>query len=76
MMQILCDFLGSLLLALEHHKRLLFFFFFFRAAPEAFESSQVRGEIGAIAAGLLHSNAGSWSATYTAAQGNAGSPTH
>ena len=37
----------------------LFFFFFFllfRAAPEAYGSSQARGLIGAIAAGLHHSS--------------------
>ena len=30
--------------------------FFFRAAPEAYGGSQARGPIGAVAAGLLHSN--------------------
>ena len=42
----------------------LFFFillllFFFRATPVAYRSSQARGQIGPVAAGLCHSNAGS-----------------
>ena len=53
-----------------------------RAAPAAYGSSQTRGWIGAVAAGLhhSHSNAGSriWatSAAYTTAHGNAGSLIH
>ena len=41
---------------------LFFFFFFFclfRAAPAAYGGSQARGPIGAPAAGLHHSHAGS-----------------
>ena len=55
-----------------------FIFCFFRAAPMAYGSSQARGRIGAVAAGLHHShnNAGSTSATYTTAHGKAGSFTH
>ena len=60
----------------------LFFFFFclFRAAPKAY-SSQVRGQIGAVAAGLHHSHSNArseWamSATYTIAHGNVRSLTH
>ena len=57
-----------------------FFFFFFRAAPMAYEGSQARGLIGAVAASLCHShsNAGSQAAssTYTTAQGTAGSLSH
>ena len=57
-------------------------FAFSRAASAAYGSSQARGRIGAVATRLRqsHSNAGSkprlQSATYTAAQGNAGSLTH
>ena len=40
----------------------------FRATPAAYVSSQARGQIGAIAAGLYHSQAES--ATYTTAHGN------
>ena len=36
-----------------------FFFLLFRATPTAYEGSQSRGPIGAVAAGLHHSNAGS-----------------
>ena len=53
---------------------------FSRAEPSAYGGSQVRGPIGAVAPGLLHShsNTGSEpeSATYTTAHGNAGSLTH
>ena len=34
---------------------ILFFFFLFRATPEAYESFQARGRIGATAASLHHS---------------------
>ena len=39
----------------------LFLFWLFRAAPAAYEGSQARGQIGAVATGLhrSHSNAGS-----------------
>ena len=55
------------------------FFFFFRATPPAFGSSWAMGRIGAIAAGLYHSQATpdpriqGMSATYTTAHSNAGS---
>ena len=43
-----------------HILSIFFFFFFvislFRAAPAAYGGSQVRGQIGAIAAGLHHSH--------------------
>ena len=60
---------------------LFFFFFFFclfRGAPTAYGSSQARGWIGTIAAGLCHShsNARSTSATYVTAHSNSGSLTH
>ena len=44
-----------------YHLISLFFFFFFRAAPVVHAGSQVRGSIGAIAAGLCqsHGNSGS-----------------
>ena len=50
----------------------------FGAAPAAHGSSQARGRIGAIAAGLRHnhSNARSVSVTYTTAYGNTRSLTH
>ena len=59
---------------------LFFFFCLFRAAPKAY-SSQVRGQIGAVAAGLHHSHSNArseWamSATYTIAHGNVRSLTH
>ena len=38
-----------------------FFFFLFRAIPEAYGSSQARGQIGAVAAGLHHSHSNSGS---------------
>ena len=45
-----------------------FFFFFpfllFRAAPMAYGSSQARGRIGAIAAGLHHSHSNTGSLTH------------
>ena len=34
-------------------------FFLFRATPAAYGDSQARGQIGAVAAGLCHSNTGS-----------------
>ena len=37
----------------------LFIFLFFRAALAAYGSSQARGQIGVIVAGLRHSNTGS-----------------
>ena len=46
----------------EMENPILFFFFFFvfsRAASMAYGDSQARGLIGAIAAGLCHSNSGS-----------------
>ena len=36
--------------------RYFFFFFFFRAAPVTYRSSQARGQIGTVAAGLHHSH--------------------
>ena len=57
-----------------------FFFFFFRATPMTYRSSQARGRIGAAVAGLHHSHSHTrpepMSATYTTADGNAGSLTH
>ena len=56
-----------------------FFFIFFRATlAAAYGSSQDRGQIGAVAAGLHHSHVGSEPCleTYTRAHSNAGSPTH
>ena len=38
------------------HLDLSFFFFLFRATHAAYESSQARGRIGAVAAGLHHSH--------------------
>ena len=60
---------------------LLFFFFFllFRTIPEAYGSSQARGQIGAVAADLCHSHSNTRSepsASYTAGHGNAGSLAH
>ena len=56
------------------------FLLFFRASPEAYGSSQARGQIGATAAGLHHSHSHTriWakSVTYTTAHGNARSSTH
>ena len=53
---------------------------FFRAAPMVYGGSQARGQIGAATAGLCHSHSNTEiraaSATYTTAQGNAGSLTH
>ena len=54
---------------------LFFFFAFLGPLSWAYGSSQGRGKIGAVAASLYHSNAGSYS-TYITAPGNAGSPTH
>ena len=55
-------------------------FFFFRAAPMAYEGSQARGRIGAIAASLHHSQQQhgirALSASYTTAHGDAISLTH
>ena len=57
-----------------------FFFFFFRASPVAYGSSQARGRIGAITAGLCHSHSNlqiqAVSATYPPAHGNTRSLTH
>ena len=60
-----------------------FVFCLFRATPMAYGSSQARGQIGAVAAGLRqsHSNAGSelpsaTYTTYTTADSNAESLTH
>ena len=49
-----------------------FFFFLFRAASAAYVSSQARGHIGVVAAGLCLQQSGirSSSVTYTTAQGN------
>ena len=59
---------------------LILTFCLFRAAPTAYEGSQARGRIRAVAAGLSqsHSNAGSEpvSAAYTTAHGNTRSLTH
>ena len=60
---------------------LLFFLFFcafvfFSATPTAYGSSQARGQIGALVAGLRHSHSNTRSATYTTAHGHAGSLTH
>ena len=56
----------------------LFIFCLFRAAGVTYGSSQARGQIRAVAAGLRysHSNVGAASATYITAQGNAISLTH
>ena len=58
---------------------LIFYFYFifclFRATPMAYESSQGRGWIGTVAAGLYHSQIRAVSATYTTAHGNTGSLT-
>ena len=64
--------------SLRNSALFFFFFFLFRATPAAYGGSQARGPIRAVAAGLYHShsNVGSESATYTTAQGNAGSLTH
>ena len=53
------------------------FLYFFRATPSAYEISQARGRIGAVAsaAGHSHSHSNVLPATYTAAQGNARSLT-
>ena len=40
------------------------FLFFFRAAPAAYESSQARGQIRAVAAGLCHSDSNEGSELY------------
>ena len=40
------------------------FFCFFRAAPKAYGSSQERGQIGVVAAGLRHSHSNSGSETH------------
>ena len=67
-----------LLVGLGEKKKCLFFFFLlFRAALEAHGASQARGQIRAVTASLrhIHSN-GAATATYTTAQGNAGSLTH
>ena len=37
-------------------RKIIFFFLLFRASPVAYRSSQARGQIGATAAGLHHSN--------------------
>ena len=56
---------------------LLFFFLLFRAEPMAYGSSQGWGRIGAVAAGLHHSQGiRVTSTTYTTAHNNAGSLTH
>ena len=49
-----------------------FFLIFFRAAPMAYGGSQARGPVGAMAAGLHHSNSGirATFSTYTIAHGN------
>ena len=51
-------------------------FCLFRATPMAYGSSQARGQVGAVAAGLHHSHSNARSeprsAMYTTAQGNAG----
>ena len=52
------------------------FFFLFRAASAAFGSSQARGRIRAVAAGLHHSRIQAASMTYTTDHGNARSWTH
>ena len=41
-----------------------FFFFLFRAAPVPYRSSRARGQIGAAAAGLLHSHSDAGSETH------------
>ena len=54
-----------------------FFFVFFRVGPAAYEGSQARDQIGAVAAGLHHSSQQhqiqAKSATYTIAYSSAGS---
>ena len=52
-----------------------FFFLLFRAAPVAYGSAQAGGQIGASAAATSTKDP-SCKATYTTAQGNAGSLTH
>ena len=41
-----------------------YYYFFFRAAPTAYGSSQARGQIGATASGLCHSNSNTRSKPY------------
>ena len=55
---------------------LVFFFAFSRAAPVAHGDSQVRGPIGAVAAGLSQGHSNKGSEAYTTAHGNAGSLPH
>ena len=58
---------------------LFFFVLFFRVTPEAYGSSQARGQIEAAAAGLSHGHSGTASEprlTYTTAHGNTRSLTH
>ena len=68
------------MLAMVHFFLSFFFFLLFRATPAAYESSQGRGRLRAVASGLYHShsNLGSQapSTTYTTMHGNAGSPTY
>ena len=70
------------LLYLKDLKIIIYFFFFFglsTVTPRAYGHSQARGQIWAVASGLLYShwNEGSeLSLTYTTVQGNAGSLTH
>ena len=45
----------------------IYLFSLFRAAPVAYDGSQVRGLIGATAAGLHHSHSNATSAAYTTA---------
>ena len=46
-----------------------FFFLLFRATPTAYGSSQARGRIGAVAAGLCHSHSNTGSLTHWARPG-------
>ena len=53
-----------------------YFFAFSGATPTAYGSSQARGLIGAVAAGLHHSHSNAISETSITAHGNTGSLTH
>ena len=54
----------------------LLIYFVFRAVPAAYGSSLARGQMGAAAASLSHSQIQAMSTTYTTACSNAGSLTH
>ena len=72
-------FFAAIVMLLTHAFPFVNFFFLFKPTSTAYGNSQARSQIRAIAAGLHLSYCnGIWaaSATYTTAQGNAGSPTH